>query len=466
MKHQRAFLAMTLLVTASMFLAACGGAATPAPAAPPAATQPSAPPAAPTTAPTQAPAPTKAPSQASAVELVYFHPAYGPDFEGWQQKVIDAFNENNKGQIHVTLTTVDEETYKTKLLIDARSSTPPDIFFNWEGAKAKMMIDAGFAEPLDKYYQQYGWDKSLTPAAVNLATFGGKKYFVGYGMAAMVYFYRPDIFEKYTIAVPKTWDELMAAAETLKKNKIAPDVLANVNKWPAQFYWEAWLVNKYGPQVLQDLFDNKIPWTDPRSVEAFGALKDLAGNGYFYPGINSLDLTPSAIPMSKGEVAMMYQGSWMVGRFVDKDTKALLFPVDFFVFPPIGDRQPVLQSFPDLTLMIHAKSPHKDEAAKFVDFFLSKESQTLFTELNFEFPANVNVDVTAVKAVPPLGAKIYKAMTEAGQYTYMPVDHAIDPAISNEYLDALQGVLAGKTTPQQAAEATEAEAVKTRGAIK
>ncbi len=458
MKHRTSFLAMTLLVTASMLLAACGGTPTPAPAAPPAATQPP--------APTQAPAATKAPAQAPAVELVYFHPAYGPDFDGWHQKVIDAFNEKNKGQIHVTLTNVDEETYKTKLLIDVRSSTPPDIFFNWEGAKAKMMIDAGFAEPLDKYYQQYGWDKTLTPSAVNLATFGGKKYFVGYGMAAMVYFYRPDIFEKYNIAVPKTWDELMAVAETLKKNKVAPDILPNLNKWPAQFDWENWLVSKYGPEVLQDLFDNKIPWTDPRSVEAFAALKDLAGNGYFYPGVNSLDLTPSVIPMGKGEVAMTFGGSWMVKRFLDDKTKQPLFPVDFFVFPPMGDRKPVLQAFPDLTLMIHAKSPHKDEAAKFVDFFLSKETQASFTELNFEFPANVNVDVTAVKAVPPLGAKIYKAMVEAGQYTFMPVDHAIDPAISNEYLDALQAVLAGGMTPQQAAAATEAEAVKVRGAVK
>jgi raffinose/stachyose/melibiose transport system substrate-binding protein len=116
--------------------------------------------------------------------------------------------------------------------------------------------------------------------------------------------------------------------------------------------------------------------------------------------------------------------------------------------------------------MIHAKSKYKDQAAKFVDFYVSEESQLAFTKLNFEFPANTKVDVASVKEVPPLAARIYKAMSEAGQYSYMPVDHAIAPAISNEYLDALQAVLGGTMTPQQAAEASEAEAVKTRGPVK
>ena len=79
--------------------------------------------------------------------------------------------------------------------------------------------------------------------------------------------YRKDLHDKLGLTVPTTWDEMMANAAKAKAVGIAPFMLSNQKKWPAQFMWSAMMVNKYGLDAYQGLIDNKIPWTDPRAVD-------------------------------------------------------------------------------------------------------------------------------------------------------------------------------------------------------
>jgi raffinose/stachyose/melibiose transport system substrate-binding protein len=70
------------------------------------------------------------------------------------------------------------------------------LYYSWEGGRAKELIDNGFSADLSPYYAKYGWGKSLIPAGVTLATFGGKQYFVPTEMCASVVWYRKDLYEK------------------------------------------------------------------------------------------------------------------------------------------------------------------------------------------------------------------------------------------------------------------------------
>ena len=47
----------------------------------------------------------------------------------------------------------------------------------------------------------------------------------------------------------------------------------------------------------------------------------------------------------------------------------------------------------------------------------------------------------------------------------MHVDHATPPAISDKFLDGVQGVLAGALTPEEAMTLTENEAIRVRGKV-
>jgi raffinose/stachyose/melibiose transport system substrate-binding protein len=112
--------------------------------------------------------------------------------------------------------------------------------------------------------------------------------------------------------------------------------------------------------------------------------------------------------------------------------------------------------------MIHSKSKNPDAAAEFLNWMVSKEAMTKKLEIDKPFPSNVSADLSRLT---PMEQRLGKAMGEAGSFTFMHVDHAVSPAISDKFLDGLQGVLAGAMSPQQAMQLTEQEAVRVRGKV-
>jgi raffinose/stachyose/melibiose transport system substrate-binding protein len=278
-------------------------------------------------------------------------------------------------------------------------------------------------------------------------------------MASSAVWYRPDILAEHNLAVPTTWAELESVCQALKDAGVYCWMLANKENWVAQFEWTSIMVNKHGLPAYNDLVANKIPWTDPRVVDTFQTLKDFVDKGYVYPNPNSIGLLDGGVPFAQGEVAMWYQGSWMPGVFGLADAP---FEYDYFQFPAFPGQTPLMEVFAEETLMIHSKSPHKDEAAEFINWVVSEEIQALRTERGY-FPSNVNADTSAL--TPPIRVELAKDMAAAGPFTYMHVDHAIVPPIANEFLDALQAVIGGAMTPEEAAAASEAAAVKERGPV-
>ncbi len=401
-------------------------------------------------------------AEAAPIELRYFYRAPWPSSEIYANWMIDEWNKKNGGRIHVTGASVDGETYKTKQTIELSSSNPPDVFYSWEGGRAKEIIDNGFAADLTGYYAKYGWDKTLNPASVSLATFDGKKYFVPTEIGASVVWYRKDLYEKLGLTVPKTWDELMANAAKAKAAGIAPFMLANQKKWPSQFMWSAIMVNKYGLDTYEGLIGNKIPWTDKRAVDVTAMMKKMADDGWFEPSFNSIDVGPAMVPWTQGKVLHWYQGSFNLGRFRGDQPKCCVVPMDFFPLPPIGKEKAVMSVFAEDTLMIHARSANKDAAAEFINWMVSPEAMSKKLEIDKPYPSNTSADLSRLT---DMEKRLAKVMADSGSFTFMHVDHATPPAISDKFLDGVQAALSGAMTPEEAMQLTEDEAVKVRGKI-
>ncbi len=255
----------------------------------------------------------------------------------------------------------------------------------------------------------------------------------------------------------------MANAAKAKAAGIAPFMLSNQKKWPAQFMWSAMMVNKYGLDAYQGLIDNKIPWTDPRAVDITAVMKKLADDGMFIENFNSIDFAPAQVPWAQGKALYWYKGSFILGSFRGDKKQCCAEPIDWFAFPSMGDRKPVMSIYDEDTVMIHAASKNKDAAAEFVNFMVSPEASAKKLEIDKPFASNASTDLSQLS---PMEQRLGKAMADAGSYTFMHVGHGTPPAISDRFLDALQGVLAGAMSPEEAMEATETEAERVRGKIK
>lgn len=190
---------------------------------------------------------------ADPVEIRVFDRFYSAKNREYSEWLVKTFNDKFAGKIHANWDGVEDPGFRAKINGVLRSPDAPDVFYSWEGGWAKYMIDSGYAAPLDDYFAKYKWEGQLTPAGIKLATIDGHKYFVPTMMDASVVWYRPDIFQKVGVNVPTTWDEFLADGLKFKAAGVTPTLLANQNRWPAQFLWSAYFVNKNGVAAYDQL---------------------------------------------------------------------------------------------------------------------------------------------------------------------------------------------------------------------
>ncbi|CAM5257194.1 sugar ABC transporter substrate-binding protein [Streptomyces spiroverticillatus] len=107
--------------------------------------------------------------------------------------------------------------------------------------------------------------KKFLPQAVELTTLGGKNWAVPFDAAPQAFYYRKDLFTKYGVEVPKTWDEFRAAAQKVKK----ADAKARIGTFfpddPTTFQAMAWQAGAQWFKAEGDTW--KVNTTDPATTK-------------------------------------------------------------------------------------------------------------------------------------------------------------------------------------------------------
>ncbi|MFC7595455.1 ABC transporter substrate-binding protein [Terrabacter sp. GCM10028922] len=137
--------------------------------------------------------------------------AWYPEFKG----VVDAFNASHKDfQVDWSNVGTGPDQYaKLKTAFKAGSGAPDVAMVEFQEIPSFVILD----KLVDMGEYGANDDKSLyADWAWKQATDGNKVYAIPVDGGPMALMYRKDLFAKYKIAVPKTWDEYAAAAEKIK----------------------------------------------------------------------------------------------------------------------------------------------------------------------------------------------------------------------------------------------------------
>jgi len=158
----------------------------------------------------------------------------------------------------------------------------------------------------------YGYgdlEEDFTASTWNSVTDGDAVYALPQDSGPMAMFYRQDVFDKYGIAVPKTWDEYLAAAETMHSADPNQYIAGDTGDagFTTSMIWQAgghpYAVD--GENVTIDLQDEGAKrWTSTWNT--------LVENG-------SLAQTPGWTDewfraLGDGSIATMLTGAWMPGN--------------------------------------------------------------------------------------------------------------------------------------------------------
>jgi multiple sugar transport system substrate-binding protein len=103
-----------------------------------------------------------------------------------------------------------EDSQKVEAAVDAGAG--PDLVQLSTHSIPDYLI-AGRVQDVTKYAEQY--KDNYTDIAWNAVTVGGKVYGLPGDIGPTATLYREDLFTKFNVPVPKTWDEYLAAARTI-----------------------------------------------------------------------------------------------------------------------------------------------------------------------------------------------------------------------------------------------------------
>jgi raffinose/stachyose/melibiose transport system substrate-binding protein len=130
-------------------------------------------------------------------------------------------------------------------------------------------------------------------------------------------FYNKKIFAENGISVPKTWEELVAAATKLKAAGIQPFTAGGKSGWPVSRWVGAYIFRSLGGDAMAAVANKSAKLTDPGYVAAAQAIQDLGKAGFFPVGVASEDLPTAYNDLVTGKAAMQYQGTWLLANIND-----------------------------------------------------------------------------------------------------------------------------------------------------
>ncbi|MEU2459616.1 extracellular solute-binding protein [Streptomyces sp. NPDC012473] len=266
--------------------------------------------------------------------------------------------------------TVPQASLDQKLqLLAGQDALPVQFAAGNAPALTQQLAKSGKVADLEKELKSLDVLDQLEPAAVSTikALYGGKVEVLPYEYNIEGIFYNKKLFQENGIAVPGTWDELVAAAAKLEAKKVQPFSASGQQGWPITRLVSTYLYRSLGPDALQKVADGKAKLTDPDYVKAAEEVAVLGEKGYFGKGVGSIDYDTAMNQFLNGKAAMFYMGSWALANVSDaKQNKVGAENVGFMPFPAVAGGKGSIDQYPSnvgLGITLAAKSFDKKTGA-------------------------------------------------------------------------------------------------------
>lgn len=265
--------------------------------------------------------------------------------------------------------TVPQSNLDQQLQLKAGQGDLP-VFFSAGNAPAltKTLADSGNVADFDKLLTDLDVIDNIEPAAISTIEnlYGGFRALpFEYNIEGI--WYNKQIFAEQGIEEPQTFDDLVAAADTLDAAGIQPFSASGEQGWPITRLISSYLFRDLGPDALQKVADGDAKLTDPEYVAAAQAIAGLGTKGYFGQGVGSIDMATSENQFLNGSAAMFYMGSWFLSSANDPEVNRIgAENVGFMPFPGVeggkGDRSQLAANV-GLPITMNAKAVNDDTEA-------------------------------------------------------------------------------------------------------
>ncbi|MEU1519735.1 extracellular solute-binding protein [Streptomyces sp. NPDC005811] len=285
------------------------------------------------------------------------------------------------------------ETVYQKLRAAVNAGTAPCLS-KMDGMNLASFAADGLLTDITKAAAPY--ENAYTTAAWNAVSPGGTTFGIPMGSSPLFTAYRADLFQKYGIEAPKTWDDLIAAGKKVQQQDKNVKIFNMAGEDPSTLVDLSWSAGAQWYKVDGDHW--VIDFTSPEALRAGDVVQQLVDD----------DLASNASYADPGVFK-----TWDLGRTIAMTTSTWQLPIYDTNFPksqgkwqlsdaPLFDTaKPQTSSNFDTTAVLKG-CKYPDRAAQFAAWLSSsKESLTTLTD-----PASKSGLFPAVKDVSPYVDKI------------------------------------------------------------
>lgn len=226
----------------------------------------------------------------------------------------------------------------TKISTLIASNDLPDAFAYVAGQPLTELIEAGKVVDIGAQLEGLGVADKIEDSAKNLLkdlSSSESFYDLPLGLNVEGFWYNKQIFEDNGVEVPATWDEMIAACDTLMEKGVQPIAVGGADKWPLSRLVNAYVIRTMGIDALTKATSGELSFTDEGFVKAAQEVADMAEKGYFGEGCTTVDNTTAANMVLAGEAAMIYNGSWYSEDIASENNPAGEDGIGFFSIPTV-----------------------------------------------------------------------------------------------------------------------------------
>jgi raffinose/stachyose/melibiose transport system substrate-binding protein len=335
--------------------------------------------------------------------------------------------------------------YNTILSTGLTQAGGPDVAQLRAYGGVQPLIQAGDLAPLDG---QVAGLSNFETAALDGARGkkDGKVYGVPLEMSTFQVYYNKDIFSKYQLQPPTTWDQMIAAARTLVNAKVTPFAAAGKDTWLLPLYKDTFAATRYGgPDFEKKVLAGQAKFTDPSYVASLDVLNQL--KPYFPKDQMGLGETDVQTLFATGKAAMIPEGSFALAplKAINPDLNLGVFNV-----PPAPGAvvdKPLQVGWVDASYGLNAKSAHQKEALELLQWMTTTD----FGKLVADNLKQVSLIKGVQSSDPLLGQMVSSYRTDPTPYL-MLVDFRYGTPLGSDLEAAgLQKMLLGQQSATQVA---------------
>ncbi|GAB1483656.1 ABC transporter substrate-binding protein [Treponema sp.] len=380
---------------------------------------------------------------------------------GWGA-VIERINADFKAahpNVEIVTESYQDQAWQEKVKIYATANQLPDVLKYWSFAPMiKPLIDSKFVEPLDmETFKKYGYMAGSLEGNV----YDGKLYGIPISGDLWVIYVNKKLFADAGVALPSSWDDIVASVPKFKAKNIIPMVTDGKDGWPLCEMFDNIQQRVSGSfKPVDDALTRKAKYTDPNFLQTATLLQGYMKAGVFQADLITSDYGASRNLFGQERAAMYMMGSWEMSLATDPNfSESFRNNLDVIKFPVVkggkGTADDLLAWFGG-NYIINAKSKNKELALEYLKLYAEK-----FPAYAWEAQATFPAQKVAPRANDTAVAK--KLLTIAAEAKTTSGTPGLDRSTASfkeTHQDLMRQLFAGIVTPAEFCAQLDAAAEK------